>query len=479
MRGRVLIERLEDRVMLSADADPTGSSVYPPAITQALRASAAVAEPTVATQVVLKFKHRERDALDGTLVAFVTAAGDSTGAEPLIVDRGWVTFYRGGESLGPAVPVRDGMATLAVPQQVPGVYQFQASYEGQDIFRSAPPTTTIVDLRGPVRLTLGNVPAARKGQPVALRARVWNGRDDRATVTFYDDKGRLIGSAPVVGHAATISLSLPLGEHTITARYAGDGSGREATSTQTLTVHHRKLVDLLVAYTPAAEASLGGAAKVQAAIARAVDDVNYVLRNSRVRVSIRLVGTVRVEYDETRNYERDVVRLEGETDGHMDAVHAARFDQRADLVSLFVGSKGKGNTIGTAYRMMKRNAPDNDSRAFSVVHAKSAAGPSHVLAHELAHNFGAAHDNDNGSSEPVVAPYAHGFKGFIDGEQVRDVMGQPPGRTLPYFSNPRIKHGGERLGDERTADVARLIEETATIVANYREEKVGWGLWWV
>src|SRR5688572_21395640 len=112
--------------MLSADADTAGSSEHSRAITEGWHASAALAEPSVATEVVVKFKPRERDALDGTLVALVTAADDPTGAEPLIVDRGWVTFYRGRESLGPAVPVHDGMATLAVPQQVPGIYQVQA-----------------------------------------------------------------------------------------------------------------------------------------------------------------------------------------------------------------------------------------------------------------------------------------------------------------------------------------------------------------
>jgi hypothetical protein len=187
------------------------------------------------------------------------------------------------------------------------------------------------------------------------------------------------------------------------------------------------------------------------------------------------VAAVLVAYEETGDYERDLKRLADDGDGHMDLVPSQRHSYGADLVSLLVGRKGKGDVVGTAYRMTRAGRAGNERLAYSVVHAASAAGPNYTLAHELAHNFGAAHDEENAPPGRLAAPYAYGFKGFVKGEQVRDVMGYPPGKTLPYFSNPLINYRGTRIGDERRADVARLIGETAPLAAAYQDEKVRWG----
>ena len=48
-------------------------------------------------------------------------------------------------------------------------------------------------------------------------------------------------------------------------------------------------------------------------------------------------------------------------------------------------------------------------------------------------------------------------------------MSYDPGRTIPYFSNPRIKYNGVAIGTANSADAARTITMTAPFVAKYQK----------
>jgi len=100
--------------------------------------------------------------------------------------------------------------------------------------------------------------------------------------------------------------------------------------------------------------------------------------------------------------------------------------------------------------------------------ADQATAPYYTLAHELGHNFGATHDPDNRDSDGVT-PFSSGyrFRGS-DGLLYHDIMAYDPGELIPYFSNPRLKYQGARLGNARSADSARTITLAAPYVARYR-----------
>ena len=164
----------------------------------------------------------------------------------------------------------------------------------------------------------------------------------------------------------------------------------------------------------------------------------------------------------------DLSRLRETSDGYIDEVHAQRNQYKADLVVLLVG---RGNYCGVGYQ----NA--NKDMAFSVVGQNCATGY-YTFAHELGHNQGAQHDPDNGTNNYFT--YGHGFCNKPD--SWRTVMSYNSGKRcfnrLQYFSNPRVPHMGTPTGDAALRNNARVINETAYRLANFRALDCGdWTDW--
>ncbi len=87
--------------------------------------------------------------------------------------------------------------------------------------------------------------------------------------------------------------------------------------------------------------------------------------------------------------------------------------------------------------------------------------------HEEGHNRGANHDIPNANSSFYA--WAHGFCDSAHG--MRDVMtysGPCGGSRGPFFSNPNISPYGSPFGDAATMDNARVIRDTATIMAGLK-----------
>ncbi len=229
------------------------------------------------------------------------------------------------------------------------------------------------------------------------------------------------------------------------------------------------VVDLLVAYTPAAKSAAGGQAGVEAQIILGVDTANQAYANSLINMRLRLVHTVEVAYAESGSLSVDLGRLRSQSDGFMDTVHALRNQYKADLVALVTET---GDGCGIAYVMLGGPQPSFESSAFSVT--LRSCIPNLTLAHETGHNMGDAHDRANSS----VGAYPYSF-GYQDpGGGFRTVMayacssGSCP--RVRHFSNPNVTYGGRPTGiayeinPAASADNARSMNNVRTTVANWR-----------
>jgi Metallo-peptidase family M12 len=216
-------------------------------------------------------------------------------------------------------------------------------------------------------------------------------------------------------------------------------------------------IDLLVLYSRrAATHYMNSMADL---IGLAVRQINVSFRNSGLEnISLRLVQTQMLDYDETDSEHFDHLYRMVDGIGPFKQVRSLREETRADIVGLIVDDPS-GCGLST------RVAPDPEE-AFFVVH-HSCAMTTFSIAHEIGHILGARHDRH---TDAIDSPFPYGH-GYVNGTKWRDIMSYQQScegcRRIPYWSNPRIKYHGEPTGTDAN-DSARVILEQAARVAHFR-----------
>lgn len=166
----------------------------------------------------------------------VVVAGNIPGSQPT----GTVSLYDQTTFLASATLVPDtGMlaqasrATIVYALMTVGTHIVYANYPGDAMFDSggstAYPNITITQATPAVTVTSPNSTAAVT-QPVTFTASLSGAALPTGTVSFSDG-GTVLGSAPVSGGQAALTVSsLAVGVHSIVASYGGDANNAAATS---------------------------------------------------------------------------------------------------------------------------------------------------------------------------------------------------------------------------------------------------------
>lgn len=225
------------------------------------------------------------------------------------------------------------------------------------------------------------------------------------------------------------------------------------------------VIDILVAYTPAAEEAAGGEAAMRQLIELGIAETNQGYANSGIKHRLRLAASGRVSYQETGSLDMDLDRITGTDDGYMDEVHPARDQVGADLVSLWVES-GEGCGIGWLLSDPSQPMPD---RGFNVVKRDCATGY-FSFGHEIGHNMGAMHAIDDGGGHGAF-PYSFGYKQTAAAPNFRCVMSYdcPNGcERVNVWSSPDVRYRGMPVGEGMT-DNRTTLNNTAVLIANYRQ----------
>ncbi|HEU4594080.1 MAG TPA: M12 family metallo-peptidase [Pyrinomonadaceae bacterium] len=231
------------------------------------------------------------------------------------------------------------------------------------------------------------------------------------------------------------------------------------------------LIDVLVVYTATMRSALGGTTQAEAFAQQAISATNTAYINSDIHTRLRLAGTLEVNFAETNDLPAALNWAIGNA-----TVNAARNSTRADLVAFLVETTS-GN-CGVA-KLMSRTGlgPGFSVSSYSVTSRRCAVG-NLTFAHELGHNQGCQHNPENGGP-PEHSSYPYSYGHYVDGS-FRTVMSYSDHCTPPnfcprvaYFSNPSINFNGVPTGVADQRDNSRVINNTAAIVAQFRESVVG------
>lgn len=223
-------------------------------------------------------------------------------------------------------------------------------------------------------------------------------------------------------------------------------------------------VDVMIVWTPQAEAAAGGRAAMDSLALASVANANLVYANSGINAQLRLVYSAPVNFVETpSNINGDLTALRGSGDGKLDDVHTLRTQYGADVVTLLGNGYAGSGYCGMGY-LMSSVTTSFASQAFNVVDRTCAVG-NLSYAHEVGHNQGLHHDPPNtGGSTPAYS-YAYGYQD--PSGLFRTVLSYGGATRIPYLSSPNISYNTRPTGTS-TQDNVRALNGTIGTVAAFK-----------
>lgn len=217
-------------------------------------------------------------------------------------------------------------------------------------------------------------------------------------------------------------------------------------------------IHVMVLYT---EKAANRSGNIHTLIQLAVDETNLSFEKSNVQTRLNIVHTHMVDYQED-NIIKDLENLTSKHDGFMDEIHDLRDQYCADIVVLI---EDLNDYCGVSYL----NA--DSEHAFCIVSKECATGY-YSFGHEIGHLFGARH-NPESDSDKIPYPYGHGY---LHANGWRTIMAYNNSQICPNgicqrilrWSNPSIRYKSIYMGTFTTHNNARLLNEEAITLANFR-----------
>lgn len=257
------------------------------------------------------------------------------------------------------------------------------------------------------------------------------------------------------------------------------------------------VVDVLIGYTNGFASQLGSDSAAVTRVSNMAAITNQAYQNSGVNMRVRLVKAMKVNYADNTDNSDALEKMSGyeagEDGGPIDPdpafkdLRQAREDTGADLVSLVRAFRTpENNGCGIAWLLGGDETgigPDDAPYGYSVVSDGTDKDEDdgntyycreETLAHELGHNMGQAHNEEDSDGAGVHA-YSYGYReasstGFYT------VMAYPQSDgdqfAIRYFANPNIKYDGRVTGTADKSDNVRSMNQTMPIVAQFRDTVV-------
>jgi hypothetical protein len=223
-------------------------------------------------------------------------------------------------------------------------------------------------------------------------------------------------------------------------------------------------VEVLWAFTTAAEAGAGGASAAQALAELTIQNVNAALARSQVAASFRLVGVMATAVTEFGEYVAELARVQSPTDGVMDDVPVRRDQLQADLVVFVVEGFDSGGSAGRGY-LLSSFSKSGHPFGYSINQRQYIS--TYLVGHEMGHNLGLHHDRANTGGGTPFRPYAYGHQ---QANNFYTIMAYACGgcRQIDYYSNPNVLYNGVPTGIADFTDEARALRENFPAVAAFR-----------
>lgn len=210
-------------------------------------------------------------------------------------------------------------------------------------------------------------------------------------------------------------------------------------------------LDVLMVYTTLARQAAGGVNAIRAQANLSINNMNLAMANTEIGVNSRIVRYLEVNYNESGNFNTHLNRLTDPDDGIMDNVHTVRDDSGADFVVLLIADDSSG---GLAW------CDALPSYAFSVNNWSG----TFIVAHEMGHNLGCAHNPENIDCHPNTNARGHWFWVNADDAYRHSIMSYSVNGSsrIPYYSSPLISYNGVNTGTASRNNRVQIISQAPT-----------------
>lgn len=237
-------------------------------------------------------------------------------------------------------------------------------------------------------------------------------------------------------------------------------------------------IDVMVVYTKEAKAAV----EASCDLCLITDNILVAIRQansslgSNSHLEFRLVYVNEVDYPQN-SVSTDLSNLPVKRGGFFDQVHQWRYDNKADVVSLWVEYYNP-EPCGEAYGPMKWVSSgtwsyyyeDPENYAFSVVRRNCAANFL-TFHHELGHVMGADHDRSDVARREGPPPTGYGYGYVNSGGHEATIMGVPPDPTwfVNMWSSPSNPFPTGSSAGTSIDNNLRVLNETAAQVARFSD----------